>query len=187
VKLTKAAIRDAFAQLLDEKPFNKITVNDIAARAGINRNSFYYHFQDIPSLLEEIIIDDFNSIIEKYPTVDSAEECFDFTLRFALENRRAVMHIYKSVSRDVYEGFLWRICDYSVRTYINSAIPVSRISSANREAITNYYKCFLFGVVSYWLENGMNEDMLDEFERLNPLQKKQFEEMIRFCESENNA
>ena len=52
---TKQAIKAAFLELLDEKPLNKISVRDIVERCGINRNSFYYHFQDIPSLLGEII------------------------------------------------------------------------------------------------------------------------------------
>ena len=51
---TKQAIKAAFLELLDEKPLNKISVRDIVERCGINRNSFYYHFQDIPSLLGEI-------------------------------------------------------------------------------------------------------------------------------------
>ena len=43
---TKQAIKAAFLELLDEKPLNKISVRDIVERCGINRNSFYYHFQD---------------------------------------------------------------------------------------------------------------------------------------------
>lgn len=54
---TKQAIKAAFLELLDEKPLNKISVRDIVERCGINRNSFYYHFQDIPSLLGEIIVE----------------------------------------------------------------------------------------------------------------------------------
>ena len=45
---TKQAIETAFLQLLNEKPLNKISVRDIVEKCGINRNSFYYHFQDIP-------------------------------------------------------------------------------------------------------------------------------------------
>lgn len=34
------------------KPFNKITVQNIVERCHLNRNTFYYHFQDIPNLAE---------------------------------------------------------------------------------------------------------------------------------------
>lgn len=49
---TRAAIINAFWQLLDEKPYNKITVKNIVERCQVNRNTFYYHFHDIPELLE---------------------------------------------------------------------------------------------------------------------------------------
>ena len=46
---TKNAIVEAFWQLLDEKPFNKITVKNIVELCGVNRNTFYYHFSDTPT------------------------------------------------------------------------------------------------------------------------------------------
>ena len=52
---TKKAIKETFVALLDERPLNRITVKDIVEACGINRNSFYYHFEDLPALLEEII------------------------------------------------------------------------------------------------------------------------------------
>ena len=50
---TKKAIKETFIELLDERPLNKITVKDIVEACGINRNSFYYHFEDLPALVEE--------------------------------------------------------------------------------------------------------------------------------------
>ena len=52
---TKNAIKQAFIKLLHERPLKQITVKDIVEECGINRNSFYYHFADIPTLTEEII------------------------------------------------------------------------------------------------------------------------------------
>ena len=52
---TRRAIKEAFTSLLEERPLNDITVKDIVERCGINRNSFYYHYQDLPALIEEII------------------------------------------------------------------------------------------------------------------------------------
>ena len=43
---TKLKIANTFEELLCEKPFNKITVQDIADRCGISRQTFYNHFLD---------------------------------------------------------------------------------------------------------------------------------------------
>ena len=48
---TKRAIRDAFLRQLAQRPLNQITVKDIVEECGINRNSFYYHYEGIPALL----------------------------------------------------------------------------------------------------------------------------------------
>ena len=49
--LTKKALLIAFGELLEEKPFNKITITDITARCGLNRMTFYYHFDNIYELM----------------------------------------------------------------------------------------------------------------------------------------
>ena len=69
---TKNAIKQAFIKLLDERPLKQITVKDIVEECGINRNTFYYHFSDIPTLTEEIMMEGATQIIEKYPNVDSS-------------------------------------------------------------------------------------------------------------------
>ena len=52
---TKEIIAKTFTELLDEKPMSKITVKDIVERCGVNRNTFYYHFKDIPDVVEFIL------------------------------------------------------------------------------------------------------------------------------------
>ena len=51
---TKFAIAFAFKELLLEKSIDKITINDITEKCGINRQTFYYHFHDIYELIEWI-------------------------------------------------------------------------------------------------------------------------------------
>lgn len=50
---TKKAIMESFLRLMEKKPLDKITVRDIVDDCGINRNTFYYYFQDIYAVLEE--------------------------------------------------------------------------------------------------------------------------------------
>ncbi|OIK22644.1 TetR/AcrR family transcriptional regulator [Bacillus amyloliquefaciens] len=52
---TQKLILDTFFMLLNEKPFDKITVNQISKLADINRGTFYLHYQDKYELLEKTI------------------------------------------------------------------------------------------------------------------------------------
>lgn len=51
---TRAHILDAFWELYKEMPFEKISVNAIAAKANIHRSTFYRYFTDIQNVLEEL-------------------------------------------------------------------------------------------------------------------------------------
>lgn len=48
-------LAQAFWDSLAEKPFEKVTVADIVKRAGVNRNTFYYHFDDLNALAHTIV------------------------------------------------------------------------------------------------------------------------------------
>ena len=96
---TRNAIQASFLKLLDQRPLAQITVKDVVTDCGVNRNTFYYYFQDIPELLEDIVKNDAERIIQEYPSVDSIEECLDAAIGFAMEHRRAVLHIYNSINR----------------------------------------------------------------------------------------
>ena len=48
-------IRQAFLELLEEKPLEKITIADIVKRADINRATFYAHYTSIQNLIESIM------------------------------------------------------------------------------------------------------------------------------------
>ena len=121
VNITKRAIQTAFLEILSKKTLGKITVKDITDRCGINRNTFYYHYQDIPALLEEICQNQVEEIINDYPTLNSLEECLDAAMQSVLKNRRAIMHIYNSDNRSTYINSLWRICEATITTYFNTA------------------------------------------------------------------
>ena len=176
---TKQAIKTSFLKLLNENPLNKITVRDIVEDCGINRNSFYYHFQDIPALLGEIIAEQTEQMIREYPTVESIEQCFEAAFRFARENRRAVMHIYDSVSRDVYIESLLRLCDHLMRTYVESAVGDRKMNPHDRELLVGLYRSECFGEISAWIMEGMQRDILQDLRRICELRSGMTEEFIR--------
>jgi len=51
---SRKLIRQAFVELLQEKPIGKITVTDIVTRADINRGTFYAHYADTRAVIEQI-------------------------------------------------------------------------------------------------------------------------------------
>ena len=179
---TKRAIRSSFIKLLNEKPLKQISVRDIVDDCGINRNTFYYHFQDIPALMESIVKEDADRIIRSYETIESIEQCLNAIISFSLENRQAVLHIYRSINRDIFEQYQWRVCDYAVTRYIDHILRGRRVSESDRQVLISYVKCLSFGVVIGWLETGLEEDIQQFIHRICQLKQGDLERIIDECE-----
>lgn len=178
----KKAIRDSFIKLLNERPLSQITVRDIVDACGVNRNTFYYYFQDIPQLVETIINEDANRVIQEHPSIESVEDCLNAAIRFALENRKAVLHIYHSINRDIYEQYQWRVCEHAVTTYVDGILAGRTVAEPDRKLMIDYLKCMCFGFVVGWLETGMQEGIQSRFYRICELKRGDLDAMITRCE-----
>ena len=148
---TKQAIKNSFLKLLNDRPLNQVTVKAIVEDCGINRNTFYYHFTDIPSLATEIITERADQIIRQYANPDSPEACLNAAVQFMTENRRAVMHMYRSISHDTVAVFIMQIC----------------------------WQCECYGQIVEWLSNDMKYDIQAQFSRLCTFYRGGFEAMAR--------
>ncbi len=168
---TRKAIEESFLKLLSQRPLSQITVKDIVEDCGISRNSFYYHFADLPALVEEIVGEKVRSLIQKHPTVSSVEECFDVIIELVMENKRAVYHIYNSVSRDVFERYLMDICQYIASSYVKAEFAEKSLGEEDLQALIRFHKCECFGAVIDWLNGGMKDDIAAYFRRVCALQK----------------
>ena len=157
----KREIKNSFIKLLTERPISQITVKDIVEDCGVNRNSFYYHFQDIPSLLEEIIVEMTAKVIENLPEESTFEEKVTAALQEINLNKRMIYHIYGSSNREFYEKQLMKICEHVTRTYISSREYSERVDSKDLEFVISYLKCELFGQLIDWLNHDMSYDIVE--------------------------
>ena len=157
----KREIKNSFIKLLTERPISRITVKDIVEDCGVNRNSFYYHFQDIPSLLEEIIVEMTAKVIENLPEESTFEEKVTAALQEINLNKRMIYHIYGSSNREFYEKQLMKICEHVTRTYIRSREYSERVDSKDLEFVISYLKCELFGQLIDWLNHDMSYDIVE--------------------------
>lgn len=65
VRRTRQLLQHAFMELLQQRSFESITVQDIAERATVNRATFYAHFEDKHALLDSLIHEQFRRTLEQ--------------------------------------------------------------------------------------------------------------------------
>ena len=165
-QLTTKAIQEAFFELLSKKSIDQITIKDITARCGVSRNTFYYHYADITALVQEIMMGEVDMLIEKYPTVDSLDQGIAVAVEFVLENKNAVMHIYHSDQRPIYERCLMKLCRHVSEELVSSNLASGKVSEEERELLISYYKCTAFGFIIDWCEGGLKPGYAESFRSL---------------------
>ena len=170
--LTKKAIKNSFLELIEKKPIDQLTIRDITDHCGVSRNTFYYHYTDMPSLVEEIVMDLAEEIILSYPDIKSLEQALSVGAEFMLENRRAASHILNSSHRYIYERCLMKVCRHVVALYIDIAIPADTLNDSERGLMIDFYKCMIFGIIIDWCDNGMKENYAAEFSTLLDLRRR---------------
>lgn len=175
---TKRAIKESFWKLLNRQPLSQISVRAIVEDCGINRNSFYYHFRDIPSLIEEIIREAADDLIKKYPSIASVDEAVEAAFRFTVDNKVAIRHICNSVNRDIYEQYLMRMCEYVVTTYYQTVYGQERVSAQDRDTIILFIKCEIFGLSIDWINSGMTDDAIVKLKQILTLCNGMIEELM---------
>ena len=135
---------------------------------GINRNSFYYHFQDLPQLLETVIIESADEIISRIPESFSLEEGLTTVLERLVENKRAIRNIWASPDRALYEQNLMRVCNYVVSRYIacRSVDLLHTLPEEELALLVDFCQCELFGQVTNWLNQNMVYDIVAHVQAL---------------------
>ncbi len=179
--LTKAAIKKSFLKLLNEKPISQISVRDIAEGCGFNRNTIYYHYDDIPCLVEEIVIEAADHIIAQYSDFSSLEACLEQAVEYALAHKRSVLNIYNSSNRSVYELYLMKVCGAVVEKYINTVFGNTNADPDSLETLIRFYKCESFGQIIDWLNCAMNYNLCEQFNKLCKLREGFAEILVERC------
>src|SRR5574344_1797284 len=118
-EITKRALSQSLKKLLAEKPLDKITVTDIVTDCGVNRQTFYYHFQDLYDLVEWTCLEDADKALQDRKTYSTWQEGFLSIFNLMKTDQAFIMNIYHSVSLDQLELYLYKLVFPLLLTVVN--------------------------------------------------------------------
>lgn len=161
---TKQDLANALQQLLADRPLDKITVQDIADRAGVSRKTFYYHFQDIYDLLEWTL--------EQYRThLEPAEgdrnawrKAVENFLNFFQQNHAMFLNLFHSISRDTLDRYTYSIFLKSLKDYARNQAAQHSLTEKQYEVLLQFTAHGLQGLLLTWIDGGMrtpSSELLD--------------------------
>jgi AcrR family transcriptional regulator len=168
---TKQTLYTALIQLILEKHYDLITVQDIIDRANVGRSTFYVHFRD----KEDLLVSDWERFLDRFaanlnwanfdngkfvPISELLYHLKDFQRFYrALVKSQKTERIYKIGCSYLTESFQKELNERFDQSLITIPIPI----------VANYLSTEIFGQLRWWLDNNMPnspEEMNEIFHQL---------------------
>lgn len=165
---TALLMDEALLILLETKEFEFITVKEICLKAGVNRSTFYLHYQNVNELLVEAIgvinkrfYESFNN--KEYNVYKaSKDESFFITseylipyLNFVKENKRAFKLIH-----DKPELFgSKKVMERMYKTVFSPILDKFNVKEEDKEYIFTFFTSGILAIILKWVSNDCREQV----------------------------
>lgn len=155
--LTKKALLVAFGELLEEKPFNKITITDITAKCGLNRMTFYYHFDNIYELMIWGLEMQMHEVSKDYINYENWKTGYLRIFYFALERKIYIKKIFQTLEQEHLEHYLNKIAERMVLSVIEEKSGNKLLNEDDKLFTAQTCAYVLVGILMSWVSRGMKE------------------------------
>lgn len=158
IRRTKRLLRQALAELMNEKDFKDITVKEITDHADLNRGTFYFHYSDTYDLREKIedeLIADFRVLISSYnPTEEnhSARPMIEKTLSYIREQRFLITTLFQKSQGDSMQSKFSRVIEDTILGVQQRFLPMG--NPAEQSFRCRFIASGLMGCINMWLSAG---------------------------------
>ena len=149
---TYELILSTFIEMLEKESLEKINVKKLCETCGINRNTFYYHFEDLMDVLDHIFRREIRLILSE--PVTSIQEEYRLRASMLYKYKKIILHIYRSKDPGILYKYLDTVTGDLVRKYVAAA---SGNKACNIDDICHMYELTLKGLLLDWLKSGMPE------------------------------
>lgn len=160
---TKRAILISFFRMCTKKSPDKITVREIVDDCEINRNTFYYYFEDIYALVQELFV---------LASQDFCNACREGNIREGILSLQKLVEDNTAAMRNLYLSFGYRMEGYYLFATEEGWIAWLRQTAEGKKAgeealryVADSYAAMFFSLMRKQLGKGKNADIPAATER----------------------
>jgi AcrR family transcriptional regulator len=169
IQRTQQFLLNALIDLIIEKGYEKITVQDIIDRANVGRTTFYAHFQD----KQDLLLSGFkrlNDVFENFRSESSPEKSvWDFSLalfRHAAEQRQAFKALFGKQAGTVMLSHFQQAMIAYLKEGFQATFPKKK-QPVPLDVFVQYLFSAFLGLLTWWLDNDSpySAEQMNEFYR----------------------
>lgn len=152
---TKKSIYDAFVSLLDEQPYDTITVKLLSERAGINRKTFYTYYDgldDYEKKLEQELFEQYEPLLRTIRFGDRDFDAYNFFRRLSMlisKDKQLFRILLRCAGLGIFMG--------DVQSLLMELLKEQKGAKALRDAriqmYFNYTTAGILSVFTNWIED----------------------------------
>jgi len=151
---TKAILADSLRTLLEKKPLDKIKIRDIVDECELNRQTFYYHFQDMYALVEWMYSYDVKQIIGRTFDGEDIEKISISFLIYIEEHREEIRAVLDSKASEYFTNFLNAGIRHCCNSVIDKYSEIYNFSRSYKNFLSTYYTSAIIGIVINWIKSS---------------------------------
>lgn len=146
---TKKEFADALKTCMQTKPLTKITVSELIRICGVNRKTFYYHFENVYDLLKWTLDQEAINLIKEFDIINNFEDAITFIVKYVHENQQILSSAFDSMSREELKRFFYPDFLEITRIYIKNSAKLKdlTISEDFLNFITHFYTEAIIGLL----------------------------------------
>lgn len=157
---TEAALIRSFKTLLLKKPMNKITVSELVEECGINRKTFYYHFEDIYDMLRKMLRQDVEAIFSRGDLIADHDLIINSVLDYIELNKAILKNMLSCVGRAELDSFFNSNVNKPIYSLVCEVEQKQNLSVGDeyKRFLADFFTRAVSGVLIDWIENRANRD-----------------------------
>lgn len=168
---TETMLCVAFMELLKKCPFSKITIQKLAGQCGVNRQTFYYHFDNIYDLMSKAFEYELVHESRMYEEV-TWEYAMSSFLRWIKENRVIIRNILANAELPYLKRAMHPLIARSISCGFLSENADNISEEKHQEFCINFLTIGITQYVLEWVENDFREPIEDIMGHLSWLLQK---------------
>lgn len=154
---TKELLAESLKRKALKKPLDKITVKELIEDCGINRRTFYYHFEDIYALYEWTLHNEAGKWFRQGDHYRTLDEGLRLLLDFLCENRVLCSRAIHGLGQEKLRHFLRSDAMSMGRAVVEELAEGLDVPEKAMAFITEFYTGAVAESVVVWVEKGMTQ------------------------------
>lgn len=156
--MTKKAIVASLKKFMEKRPLSKISVRGIIEDCGVNRKTFYYHFQDINDLVKWMFEAEAIEVVKQYDLIIDYQDAIRFAMNYLEENKHICNCALDALGRDQLKRFFQKDFFALIGSIVNQLSERISVPEDYKAFLINFYTEALASLLIDWIQNKDHVD-----------------------------